>query len=282
MARHTLALDGASSDSSPSGRLIVAWRGFFQSRALGWSLVLIGLVIWETAVTSRLVNIPALPAISAIARTWWNEVNGGTLPRELLSTLILMFAGYLLAAIFGFAIGLLIGVVRVAWAILEPVIELVRPVPISASVPLLILFLGIDAGLKVTAVLFGTIFPILLATYAGVSAVSRTMHETAQTFELTRWQTVREIIVPHAAPQIFVGLRTSLAIALIITVFSEMIAGSAGIGFFILQAQQTLSVDKLYAGVFTLAAVGYLLNLLFLAIENVILPWRVGGPLRRS
>lgn len=266
------------------GRLLLRKRlqRLLHSRFVGWTLVLSGLVFWEVSVASGLVRIPAFPAISTIGGTWWVETSSGTLSRELFSTLSLMFAGYFLAATFGFLVGLFIGVERWAWALLEPVIELVRPVPISASVPLLILFLGIDAGLKITAVMLGTIFPILLATYAGVRAVSQTMRDTAKTFELTRWQAVWEVIVPHAAPQIFVGLRTSLAIALIITVFSEMIAGSAGIGFFILQAQQTLSVDKLYAGVFTLAAVGYLLNVLFLAIENRLLPWRVGGPQRRT
>lgn len=194
-------------------------QGLLQSRFVGWSLVLSVLVFWEISVASGLVRIPAFPAISTIGRTWWMETLSGTLPKELFSTLSLMFAGYLLAATFGFLVGLLIGVERWAWALLEPVIELVRPIPISASVPLLILFLGIDAGLKITAVMLGTIFPILLATYAGVRAVSQTMHDTAKTFELTRWQTVWEVIVPHAAPQIFVGLRTSLAIALIITVF---------------------------------------------------------------
>lgn len=282
MTHSSVLLGDTPPDRLAFRRLVAASKTFLHSRAFGWSLVLAVLVAWEVSVTQGLVRTPALPAISTVARSWWSETTGGVLPRELLSTLALMFAGFFLAAIFGILIGLLIGVVRTAWAVLEPFIELIRPVPISASVPLLILFLGIDAGLKITAVLFGTIFPILLATYAGVRAVSQTMHETARTFELTRWQTVWEIIVPHAAPQIFVGLRTSLAIALIITVFSEMIAGSAGIGFFILQAQQTLSVDKLYAGVFTLAAVGYTLNILFLAIENLVLPWRVGGPHRRS
>lgn len=268
--------------SSPAQREASTARRqpLLHSRAIGWLAVLAALLAWELAVQNATIPSPSFPAVSTIARTWWHEITQATLGRELASTLGLMLVGYGLAALIGIGIGLLIGTTRPAWALLEPFVELLRPVPISALLPLLILFLGIDAKLKISAVTLGAVFPILVSTFAGVRAVTPTMLETARTFELSRWQTLREIIVPHAAPQIFVGLRTSLAISLIISVFAEMIAGSAGVGFFILQAQQTLSVDKLYAGVLMLAIVGYSLNQLFLLLENRVLPWRVGGPRR--
>ncbi|CUX71794.1 MULTISPECIES: ABC transporter permease [Agrobacterium] len=251
-------------------------------RTSGWIAVILLLVSWELSVRLGFIALPSVPALSKVATTWWLEASSGRLISELGSTLGLMAVGYGLAAIIGIVIGLAMGSSKVIWELLEPFVELLRPLPISALVPLLILFLGIDAALKVTAVTLGAVFPILVNTYAGVRSVTPTLRETAKTFELSRWRTLIAVVFPHASPYIFVGLRTSLAISLIISVFAEMIAGSAGMGFFILQAQQTLSVQKLYAGVLTLAVVGYVLNALFLRLENLVLPWRVDGPLRRA
>lgn len=280
----TRALSNGRSSRALVKSYSLPWSGrrLIHSRAIGWIAVVVTLLVWELVVRTGLFLSPSLPAVSAIAATWWEQLTQGSLALELGSTLGLMAIGYALAATFGIALGLLLGTVRPAWALLEPFVELLRPVPISAMVPLLILFLGIDAKLKIVSVTLGGLFPILLATFAGVKAVTHTMQETARTFELSHRQTLCEIIVPHAAPQIFVGLRTSLAISLIVSVFAEMIAGSSGVGFFILQAQQTLSIDKLYAGVLMLAIVGYALNVLFLRVEDLVLPWRNGGPRRRS
>ncbi|MCJ8207515.1 ABC transporter permease [Pseudomonas sp. RGM2987] len=257
------------------------WHRVVHSRIMGWAAIVACIFTWELVVKTGLLVSPSLPAASTAAATWWREITEGTLSTELASTLGIMAVGYFCAAVLGISLGLLMASARPAWALLEPVVELLRPVPVSATVPLLILFLGIDSKLKIVSVALGAVFPILLATYAGVKSVTPTMRETACTFQLTRWQTLKEVLVPSAAPHISIGLRTSLAISLIVTVFAEMIAGSSGIGFFILQAQQTLSVDKLYAGVLMLAIVGYILNAAFLQMENLILPWRVGGPRRR-
>jgi ABC-type nitrate/sulfonate/bicarbonate transport system permease component len=251
-------------------------------RWLGVLFVVAVLAIWQAVSVFGLVDGALLPPVTTILAHWIVALTGGTLLGALGESLARMALGYASAAIVGITLGILMGRVRIIWALFEPVLELLRPVPIPAFIPLLILFLGVQSPLKVAVVFVGALFPIVLATYAGVRALPSTLSETAITFRLTWWQTVREIVVPAVAPAIVVGLRTSLAIALIVEVVAEMIAGTGGIGYYILQAEEALRVVDMYVGIFTLAVVGYALNFGFLAIERVVIPWHAGGAHRAA
>jgi ABC-type nitrate/sulfonate/bicarbonate transport system permease component len=238
---------------------------------------LVLLALWQAVAAAGIVDSALLPPVTTILARFAPAVTHGDLIGSLGESLGRMAIGYGAAAIVGITLGVLMGRLRVVWALLEPVLELLRPVPIPAFIPLLILFLGVQSPLKIAVVFIGALFPILLSTYAGVRALPPTLRETAVTFRLTWWQTIREIVVPAAAPAMFVGLRTSLAIALIVEVVAEMIAGTGGIGYYVLQAEEALRVVDMYVGIFTLAVVGYALNFGFLAIERVAIPWHAGG-----
>ncbi len=235
------------------------------------------LAAWQAISVAGIVDRALLPPVTTILAHWFTAVTRGDVIGPLGESLARMAIGYGAAAVVGITLGVLMGRLRIVWALLEPALELLRPVPIPAFIPLLILFLGVQSPLKVAVVFIGALFPIMLSTYAGVRALPPTLRETAVTFRLTWWQTVREIVIPAAAPAIFVGLRTSLAIALIVEVVAEMIAGTGGIGYYVLQAEEALRVVDMYVGIFTLAVVGYALNIGFLAIERVVLPWHAGG-----
>jgi ABC-type nitrate/sulfonate/bicarbonate transport system permease component len=130
--------------------------------------------------------------------------------------------------------------------------------------------------MKVFMVAFASFFPILLNTISGVANVDRTLIDTGRTFGLTRWQIITKVVLPSASVYIMTGMRISLAIALVITVLSEMVAGNDGIGFFILNSQRSFRLAEMYAGVIALALVGYVLNHLFVLIESHLLAWNIG------
>ena len=111
---------------------------------------------------------------------------------------------------------------------------------------------------------------------ADVRSVDPVQLQTARTFGVAGWKLLWQIVLPASSPYIFTGMRVSLAVALIVMVISEMVAASSGIGYFILSAQRGFKIREMFAGVLTLAALGYVLNRLFLAIENRVLAWHYG------
>jgi ABC-type nitrate/sulfonate/bicarbonate transport system permease component len=161
------------------------------------------------------------------------------------------------------------------YRLMEPITEFLRPIPSSAYIPVAILFLGIGNEMKVFVVFLACLFPILLNTYSGVRGVDTVLVDTGRTFGLSRLKNLRQIIFPAALPSIMTGMRISLGIALIVVVVAEMIAGSSGIGYFILHMERIFRVPEMFAGIFTLGILGFLLNLIFLHAEGYLLRWRV-------
>lgn len=244
---------------------------FFRQRAFGWTALAVLLGVWELA--AAISPSPGLPAPSRIATVWLQEMRHGDLPANLLDTLTSMAWGYGIAAVIGLVLGVLMARVRVVYALMEPLVELMRPIPTIIFIPVIILYLGLGREMNVFAIVLSAVEPILIASYSGARAVSPALRDTAASFGLNGWQTLREIVVPAAAPQIFVGLRLALASSLVLAIASGMIAGNSGVGFYILNAQQTLDIARMYAGALTVAAIGYGLNYGFLALERRLLHW---------
>jgi ABC-type nitrate/sulfonate/bicarbonate transport system permease component len=214
--------------------------------------------------------------VSVITATWLQLLVSGELLKELIPSLLRMFAGYFIGIALGVLFGVVMGSARFFYHLLEPVTEVLRPIPSPAYIPIVILFLGIDDEMKIFMIAFASFFPVLLNTYSGVRSVDPVQLQTARTFGVRGRRLLWQIVLPSASPYVFTGMRVSLAVALIVMVISEMVAASNGIGYFILAAQRGFKIQEMYAGVLTLAIVGYALNRLFLAVENRVLAWHQG------
>jgi ABC-type nitrate/sulfonate/bicarbonate transport system permease component len=249
---------------------------FWNTRLLGVAFIGAILILWEIAAASAVFPPMSFPRMSAILSTWWDLVVSGELLREVLPSLARTFAGYFVGVALGVGLGLLMGYVRFFYNLLEPITEVLRPIPSPAYLPIVILFLGIDDEMKIFMIAFASLFPVLLNTYSGVRSVDPIQLQTARTFGVSGRRLLTQIVLPAASPFIFTGMRVSLAVALIVMVISEMVAASNGIGYFILSAQRGFKVRDMFAGVLTLALLGYILNRLFLLIENRVLAWHYG------
>ena len=247
-----------------------------KTRWLGVLFIVALLALWEIASTLEWVQPLSLPRMSHVLAALWSLILSGELVRELLSSLWRMFTGYFIGIALGVLVGLLMGSFRPMYNLLEPITEVLRPIPSPAYVPIAILFLGIDDEMKIFMIAFSAFFPVLLNTYSGVRSVDPVQLQTASTFGVKGSKLLWQIVLPSAAPFIFTGMRVSLAVALIVMVISEMVAASNGIGYFILAAQRGFKIREMFAGVVTLALVGYGLNRLFVAIENRLLAWHHG------
>lgn len=244
------------------------------SRTVGLASLVAVLLLWEFAARYRLVNPVLMPPPSAIAAALQDMIANGEVLRPLLHTVYLFIIGYAIACVLGIAIGLWMGCSRFADDLLEPLVELLRPIPKSALVPALFLFLGIGMKTMVTIVVFASLFPVLINTYQGVRGIDPVLLDTARTFRCGRWRTVWSVVLPAALPAILTGMKVALSLGIVLAILAEMLAGVSGLGFVILDAQRSFQTQQMYAWIVILAAFGAGLSLLFDKIELLTVPWR--------
>jgi ABC-type nitrate/sulfonate/bicarbonate transport system permease component len=246
------------------------------ARSIGILLLVLLTLLWEGVVRLKVVDTPTLPAFTEVVKAFWQLLADGTFVKVFLPSLERLFIGYFIACAVAVVLGIAMGFSRWIFRLFEPLVEILRPIPSPAYVPMAILFLGIGNEMKVFMVAFASFFPILLNTISGVMNVDRVLIDTGRTFGLSRAQLIGKIVLPSASVYIMTGMRISLAVALIVTVLAEMVTGNDGIGFFILNSQRSFHIDEMYASVIALAIVGYALNHLFVLVESRLLAWNVG------
>lgn len=248
----------------------------------GWSSFVFVLLLWELgariAPGYRLYLPPATAVIGALAQL----LVTGSVVHHLLITLERFLAGYLIAAAIGAGLGVVLGYFRFLDNLFGIVIEFLRPMPSVAIIPVAILMLGIGDSMIVAVTVYASVWSVLINTIDGVRHIDSTLIDTGRTFGLSRWRILWQIILPGASPYIVTGLRIALSIALILVTTAEMIAGSKGLGFFILDEERSMNSGNMYAGVIIVAALGYALNRLFLAAEARVMRWRHGMMARQA
>jgi ABC-type nitrate/sulfonate/bicarbonate transport system permease component len=240
----------------------------------GFLLIIAILLLWQQASEHKWIDPVSMPPVSTIASSWLQNIAGGALLQSLGPTLWRIGVGFGLASLVAVPLGLLMGSVSFIYRLLEPITEFIRPIPSSAYIPVAILFLGIDNEMKIFVVFLACLFPILLNTYSGVRGVDPVLIDTGRTLGVSWLRALWAIVLPASLPSILTGMRISLGISLIVAVVAEMIAGSSGIGYFILDMQRVFRVPEMFAGIFTLGLLGFAINFMFLKIEGYLLRWR--------
>jgi ABC-type nitrate/sulfonate/bicarbonate transport system permease component len=246
-------------------------------RALALRLsVLIGLLVaWQLIAT--VVDDPvSWPAFSDVIARFWDVwvTDPDAWTRSLLPSLARLLAGWLGAVVVGVALGTALGLSARARDYVDPVVQFLRSIPPPALLPLFIVLLGIGDAMKVTMILFGVVWPILLNTVDGVSSVDALHRETARVYRLPFREELRHVLLPAAAPKIFAGLRISLSIAVILMVISEMVATVNGVGFELVQAQRSFRVLDVWATIVLLGVIGYALNAVLATVQARVLGWQ--------
>jgi ABC-type nitrate/sulfonate/bicarbonate transport system permease component len=242
-------------------------------RLYGVLLLVVLLSLWE--ISSRLGWVVSAywPPVTDILRAAVGQLAGGDMLDALVSTLRRAAIGYVAGSIVGVILGILLGKSRVLRLALLPLIEIIRPIPTPAVIPPLILFLGVDDTLKIFIVSLASFFPVFTNTISGVAAIDDTLVQTARTFRISWGRTLVSVVLPATLPAITAGLRTATSLTLVVAVLSEMIAGSSGVGYYLVQMQYALRPDLMYAAVLYLAVVGYSLNRAFIFLEARFVPW---------
>jgi ABC-type nitrate/sulfonate/bicarbonate transport system permease component len=216
---------------------------------------------------------PLTDILSTFADTWVFERVGS----DVVPSLARLGLGYSIACVVAVALGLALGLSRPLRRALDPTVQFLRAIPPPALLPFGILVLGVGWSMKVFIIAFVCLWPVLLNTVDGVAGVDPTLRETARSYGIGGRDTVLRVILPAAAPQIFAGMRTSLSLALILMVISEMVASTNGIGYFVLQSQRSFAIPEMWSGILLLGILGYVLNAVFVLIERRVLRWHRGA-----
>lgn len=237
------------------------------------ALVAMLLLVWEGAARSSLVPPQYLPPASQVLAAGAAALASGELLGHAATTLRAYVQGFALAALVGASLGLLMGLSPLARGALGTTVELLRPMPSVAIIPLAIVFFGLDDPMKRVVVAYAATWPVLLNTLYGVLHVESQLLDVARTFRLSTTATVWLVVLPAAAPYIATGLRIGSAVALILAVTVEMVASHSGLGRFVAEAQLSYRVPEMYAGLVAIGLLGYALHRLFVAVEARALAW---------
>lgn len=245
-------------------------------RAIGETLVVGALLIgaWHFIAKAALISPVFFPSPE---RTWTALVRGfasGELAPVFAATVARMIAGWVLASLIGIWIGSLIGISRGARAYLSPMLEVIRPLPASAVIPLAIAFLGLSESMVLAVIAFGALWPTMLATIHGFSTVEPRLYEVSRALGMSKTAVIFKIALPSALPDILSGLNVGMNVALIMTIVGEMLAGRDGIGQWILYSARLFQSANIFAGVILIGLLGYVSAKLLTAIETRVLRWQ--------
>lgn len=258
---------------SPRHRAGAAARGPDCLMLLSWCAPVLLLIVWEVASQSGKLPPYLLPAPSKVAATAYKLAVSGTLLHDLGISLLRASTGFLLGGGAGFALGVVVGSSRVAEAVIDRPVQMVRAIPFLALLPLVIVWFGVGEGEKVFLVALGVVFPIYVNTTLGIRQVDPKLLELGQVRELGRWQTVRRIILPGALPSILTGVRYALATAWLALVVAETIGAESGLGFLAMDAREFLRTDVIVLTVLIYAAIGVAADAITRGLERRLLAW---------
>jgi NitT/TauT family transport system permease protein len=221
------------------------------------------LVLWWAIANTGLVKPLFLPTpqdtLGAIARLW----NNGSLRTDILASLFRVLSGFALSAIISIPLGVLMGTFTSIRSLTEPLIGIIRYMPATAFVPLLILYFGLGEPPKVLLIFVGTLFFNTLMIMDGVKFVPKELIETTYTLGANRWQVLLRVIFPHLVPTILDACRVNMAAAWNLVIVAELVAATEGLGRRISVAQRFLRTDEIFAGLIVIGLIGLAIDLLF-------------------
>lgn len=268
--------DLADSESSRAARADSsrARRRRRQERAAGVVTPLVIVATWELLAQAGWIDTRFFPAPSAIVLNAGADlVVSGDLLTHLRASLVRIFAGFLVGAIPGLVLGLIMGASRIVRAALHPVLASTYPIPKLAIFPLMLLIFGLGESSKIALISVGVFYLVLFNTVTGVLGIPRIYFDVARDSGASRWRTFWSIALPGASPNIFTGLRLGIGMALLLIVAAEMVGAREGVGFLVWWSWQTFSIELMYSGLILLALLGFLLSLALDFIEARVVPW---------
>jgi taurine transport system permease protein len=233
---------------------------------------------WYAIARFRVVSPLFVPHPAAVWEAFWEILTEGyrgvSLAQHLLDSLYRVVAGFLLGVVTAVPLGLAIGYSTRVQAIFDPLIEFYRPLPPLAYYTLLVIWLGIENASKIALLYLAAFPPLSVSAMQGVRGVSPERIQGAQSLGASRWQVFRYVIFPSCLPDIFTGMRVSIAFTYTTLVAAEMVAATSGVGWMVLDASKFLQSDVIFMGNIVMGLTGIALDRIIRVVERRVVPWK--------
>ena len=236
-------------------------------------LLLLVLAVWTILEKRGSLNTVIMPAPSKILSTFISLVKSGQLWKNLTISLLRVLKGYLLAASLGVILGILIGLFRHLNRLTDLLIQIIKPIPPIAWIPLVILWFGIGEEGKVFLIFLGGFFTILINVVDGIRQTDRKLIEVSQAMETPFLKHIFLLVIPHSAPNIFTGLRVGLSSCWMCVVAAELVSSTTGLGYRIMNARQFGQTDVVIVGMLTIGVLGKVMDSLLKVVEKAVIRW---------
>lgn len=235
----------------------------------------ITLGIWQLAAGFGLYNPILLPPPSRVFQSAVGLLTSGELLRHFADSMKRIAMALLIAMATAIPLGILMGRYRFFEDLMDGVLNLLRPIPPLAWIPLAILWFGLGEQSVVFITLISAFFAILINTIAGVRAVDKSLPRAALTLGASQSDLIKDVIFPAALPHIFTGIRIALGVSWMSIVAAELIASASGLGYMINYYREVLRSDLILVGMLSIGIIGFSMDRGLLWLERKLLPWRV-------
>jgi ABC-type nitrate/sulfonate/bicarbonate transport system permease component len=242
--------------------------------ALSMASVASGIGLWWLATASGLANPALLPSPPTVVKAVVEMVLDWSIFVHIGVSVARALGGFALAALIGVPLGILVGRSQWAFAIVDPWVEMLRPVPPIAFLPLVVLWFGIGETSKLVVVAYGALFPILLNTIHGVRSIENSLIRAARALGASSRQIFYLVVLPASVPSVVTGLRLGAGMAIFVLVAAELLGSSSGLGWLIMDSREHFFTDRIMVGIVALGVVGYAINRGLLAAERWLVQWR--------
>lgn len=226
------------------------------------------LILWELIVKAGLVKATLLPPPTKLWKTFCSLVSSGKLQSGLLISFGRVAAGFLIGSLAGATVGFLMGLFGIVNKALSVFVNVLRPIPTIALIPIFIIVFGIGEKSNIAVIVVGSFWPMLLNTIGGIQNVDSKLLELAYVYRIKSSKTVFRIILPSAVTSMLTGLRLGLGTAWMSVVAAEMIGASSGIGYMIMFARELAQTANMYVEVLVIGLVGLAIDRILLLVQN--------------
>ncbi len=232
------------------------------------------LIIWQILCQAGFIKPIVLPAPVKVAQTFGEQLSSGQLAKHIGISILRVLEGFGAAALSGIVIGVGVGLSAKLDRLTAFFIQMTKPIPPIAWIPLAILWFGIGEPSKVFIIFVGTFFPIVVNVIDGIRQTDYKLVELARILEISRKRFIWKVVLPGALPSIMTGLRVGLGMAWMCVVAAELIAATQGIGYLIMDGRQLSQPEVVIVGMITIGVIGKLMDDLLKKLEQKLIGWK--------